>query len=147
MEGHERNNMEFPLHRRVNMEIRPVNRGSVIFKRMKTGYAEEHGSVSSYPVLSLRKPAGAYQAFLSRFHCVPRVDTAASSAASLTPSGTGLSGRVPLKNRVRTSVVMDFYGVGHVLANRVPGLEATQKTSPVIGHSAAYNSNQFRIDW
>lgn len=27
--------------------------------------------------------------------------TGASSAASLTPSGTGLSGRMPLKNRVR----------------------------------------------
>ena len=29
----------------------------------------------------------------------------------------------------------------------MPGLEATQKTSPIIGHSAAYNSNQFRVDW
>jgi len=28
----------------------------------------------AYPVLSLRKPAGAYQVFLPRSHCVPRVD-------------------------------------------------------------------------
>ena len=43
------------------------------------------------------------------------------------------------------SVIMAFYGVGYVLANRVPGLEVAQKAAMVIGHSAAYNSDQFWI--
>ena len=37
--------------------------------------------------------------------------------------------------------------VGHSLSDAMPGLEATQKTSPVIGHSAADNPDQFRIYW
>ena len=44
-------------------------------------------------------------------------------------------------------MVMALERVGHRLSDAMPGLEATQKTSPVIGHSAAYNSNQFRIHW
>ena len=47
----------------------------------------------------------------------------------------------------RLRVVMALDRVGHSLSDAMPGLEATQKTSPVIGHSAAYNSNQFRIHW
>jgi hypothetical protein len=46
----------------------------------------------------------------------------------------------------RLRMVMALERVGHRLSDAMPGLEATQKTSPVIGHSAAYNSNQFRID-
>ena len=47
----------------------------------------------------------------------------------------------------RLRMVMALDRVGHGLPDAMPGLEATQKTSPVIGHSAAYNSDQFRIDW
>ena len=47
----------------------------------------------------------------------------------------------------RLRVVMALDRVGHRLSDAMPGLEAAQKTSPVIGHSAAYNSNQFRIHW
>ncbi|WP_370809459.1 hypothetical protein [Bilophila wadsworthia] len=47
----------------------------------------------------------------------------------------------------RLRMVMALERVGHRLSDAMPGLEATQKTSPVIGHSAAYNSNQFRIHW
>ncbi|WP_370809514.1 hypothetical protein [Bilophila wadsworthia] len=44
-------------------------------------------------------------------------------------------------------VVMALERVGHRLSDAMPGLEATQKTSPVIGHSAADNPDQFRIHW
>lgn len=44
-------------------------------------------------------------------------------------------------------MVMALERVGHGLSDAMPGLEATQKTSPVIGHSAAYNSDQFRVYW
>ena len=47
----------------------------------------------------------------------------------------------------RLRMVVALERVGHGLSNAMPGLEAAQKTSPVIGHSAAYNSNQFRIHW
>ena len=42
-------------------------------------------------------------------------------------------------------MVMALDRVDHGLSDAMPGLEATQKTSPIIGHSAAYNSNQFRV--
>ena len=45
----------------------------------------------------------------------------------------------------RLRVVMALDRVGHSLSDAMPGLEATQKTSPVIGHSAADNPDQFRI--
>ena len=47
----------------------------------------------------------------------------------------------------RLRMVMALDRVGHSLSDAMPGLEATQKTSPIIGHSAAYNSNQFRVYW
>ena len=47
----------------------------------------------------------------------------------------------------RLRMVMALDRVGHRLPDAMPGLEATQKTSPVIGHSTAYNSGQFRVDW
>ncbi|MEQ2844756.1 hypothetical protein [Bilophila wadsworthia] len=47
----------------------------------------------------------------------------------------------------RLRVVMALDRVGHSLSDAMPGLEATQKTSPVIGHSAADNPDQFRIYW
>ena len=47
--------------------------------------------------------------------------------------------------RLRMVVALDR--VGHRLSDAMPGLEAAQKTSPVIGNSTAYNSDQFRIDW
>ena len=47
----------------------------------------------------------------------------------------------------RLRVVMALDRVGHRLSDAMPGLEAAQKTSPVIGHSAADNPDQFRIDW
>ena len=47
----------------------------------------------------------------------------------------------------RLRVIMAFERVGHRLAHGVTGLEATQEAAPVIGYSAAYNSNQFRIHW
>ena len=46
--------------------------------------------------------------------------------------------------RLRMVVALDR--VGHGLSDAMPGLEAAQKTSPVIGHSAAHNPDQFRID-
>ena len=45
--------------------------------------------------------------------------------------------------RLRMVVALDR--VGHGLSDAMSGLEAAQKTPPVIGHSAAYNSNQFRV--
>ena len=45
--------------------------------------------------------------------------------------------------RLRMVVALDR--VGHGLSDAMPGLEAAQKTSPVIGHSAADNPDQFRI--
>ena len=48
----------------------------------------------------------------------------------------------------RLSVVMAFYGVGHVLANRVPGLETAQKTATVVrDRRFSQNPDQFRVDW
>ena len=47
----------------------------------------------------------------------------------------------------RLRMVVAFDRVGHGLSDAIPGLEAAQKTSPVIGHSAADNPDQFRIDW
>ena len=47
----------------------------------------------------------------------------------------------------RLRMVMALDRVGHRLPDAMPGLEATQKTSPVIGHSTAYNSGQFRVHW
>ena len=47
----------------------------------------------------------------------------------------------------RLRMVVALERVGHRLSDAMPGLEATQKTSPVIGHSAAYNPDQFRVDW
>ena len=47
----------------------------------------------------------------------------------------------------RLRVIMAFERVGHRLAHGVTGLEATQEAAPVIGYSAAYNSNQFRVHW
>ena len=32
----------------------------------------------------------------------------------------------------RLSMIMAFYGVGHVLANRVPGLKAAQEATTVV---------------
>ncbi|WP_302457184.1 hypothetical protein [Bilophila wadsworthia] len=45
----------------------------------------------------------------------------------------------------RLRMVMAHERVGHRLSDAMPGLEATQKTSPIIGHSAADNPDQFRI--
>ena len=45
----------------------------------------------------------------------------------------------------RLRMVMALERVGHGLSDAIPGLEAAQKTSPVIGHSAADNPDQFRI--
>ena len=56
-----------------------------------------------------------------------------------------LAGKRMCMRRLR--MVMALERVGHRLSDAMPGLEATQKTSPVIGHSAAYNYNQFRIHW
>lgn len=48
----------------------------------------------------------------------------------------------------RLSVVMAFYGVGHVLANQVSGLEAAQKTATVVrDRRFSQNPDQFRVDW
>ena len=47
----------------------------------------------------------------------------------------------------RLRMVMALERVGHRLSDAMPGLEATQKTSSVIGHSAAYNPDQFRVYW
>ena len=44
-------------------------------------------------------------------------------------------------------MVVALERVGHGLSNAMPGLEAAQKTSPVIGHPRAYNPDQFRVDW
>ncbi|WP_370808846.1 hypothetical protein [Bilophila wadsworthia] len=37
--------------------------------------------------------------------------------------------------------------VGHRLAYAVPRGHAAQEPAPVIGHSAAYNPDQFRVHW
>lgn len=47
----------------------------------------------------------------------------------------------------RLRMVMALERVGHGLSDAIPGLEAAQKTSPVIGHPGAYNPDQFRIHW
>lgn len=47
----------------------------------------------------------------------------------------------------RLRMVMALDRVAHGLPDAMPVLEATQKTSPVIGHSIAYNSDQFRVHW
>ncbi|MEX3729131.1 hypothetical protein AB4095_17045 [Bilophila wadsworthia] len=47
--------------------------------------------------------------------------------------------------RLRMVVALDR--VGHGLSDAMPGLEAAQKTSPVIGYPAADNPDQFRIHW
>ena len=47
--------------------------------------------------------------------------------------------------RLRMVVALDR--VGHGLSDAMPGLEAAQKTSPVIGYPAAYNPDQFRVYW
>lgn len=47
--------------------------------------------------------------------------------------------------RLRMVVALDR--VGHRLSDAMPGLEAAQKASPVIGHSATHNPDQFRIHW
>lgn len=48
----------------------------------------------------------------------------------------------------RLSVVMAFYCVGHVLANRVPGLEAAQKAARVVrDRRFLQNPDQFRVHW
>ncbi len=56
-----------------------------------------------------------------------------------------LSGEAVGMRRLRMVVALDR--VGHSLSDAMPGLEATQKTSPVIGHSAADNPDQFRVHW
>lgn len=48
-------------------EIRYLGSGLVIFKGTKTGYAEGMEVSHAYPVLSFRKPVGAYQTVLSPF--------------------------------------------------------------------------------
>ena len=55
-----------------------------------------------------------------------------------------LPGKRMRVRRLRMVVALDR--VGHGLSDAMPGLEAAQKTSPVIGHSAADNPDQFRID-
>ena len=47
----------------------------------------------------------------------------------------------------RLRVVVAFDRVGHGLSDAMPGLDTAQETSPVIGHSAAYNPDQFRVYW
>ena len=47
----------------------------------------------------------------------------------------------------RLRMVMALERVGHRLSDAMPGLEATQKTSPVIGHSATHNPDQFWVHW
>ena len=42
-------------------------------------------------------------------------------------------------------MVVALERVGHGLSDAIPGLEAAQKTSPVIGYPAADNCDQFRI--
>jgi hypothetical protein len=44
-------------------------------------------------------------------------------------------------------MVVALERVGHGLSDAIPGLEAAQKTSPVIGYPAADNCDQFRIHW
>ena len=46
----------------------------------------------------------------------------------------------------RLGVVVAFDQVGHGLADAMPGRDTAQKTSPVIGHPAADNPDQFRVD-
>ena len=51
---------------------RKLGSGLVIFKGTKTGYAEGMEVSHAYPVLSFRKPVGAYQTVLSPFsRCSP----------------------------------------------------------------------------
>lgn len=47
----------------------------------------------------------------------------------------------------RLRMVMALDRVGHRLPYAVSRGYAAQKPSPVIGHSTAYNSDQFRVDW
>ena len=47
----------------------------------------------------------------------------------------------------RLRMVVALERVGHGLSDAIPGLEAAQKTSPVIGYPAADNPDQFRIHW
>ena len=44
-------------------------------------------------------------------------------------------------------MVVTLERVGHGLSDAMPGLEAAQKTAPIIGHSVAYNPDQFRVYW
>jgi len=48
----------------------------------------------------------------------------------------------------RLSMIMAFYGVGHVLANRVPGLKAAQEAATVIRDCRfPQNPDQFQVHW
>lgn len=46
----------------------------------------------------------------------------------------------------RLRMVVALKRVGHGLSDAMPGLEATQETAPIIGHSVAHNPDQFRVD-
>ena len=47
----------------------------------------------------------------------------------------------------RLRMVMALERVGHGLSDAMAGRDTAQEAALVIGHSAAYNSNQFRVDW
>ena len=47
----------------------------------------------------------------------------------------------------RLRMVMALERVGHGLSDAMAGRDTAQEAALVIGHSAAYNSNQFRIHW
>lgn len=47
----------------------------------------------------------------------------------------------------RLRMVMALERVGHGLSDAMAGRDTAQEAALVIGHSAAYNSNQFRVYW
>ena len=47
----------------------------------------------------------------------------------------------------RLRMVVALERVGHGLSDAIPGLEAAQKTSPVIGYPSADNPDQFWVHW
>ena len=47
----------------------------------------------------------------------------------------------------RLRMVVALERVGHGLSDAIPGLEAAQKTSPVIRDSRTHKRDQFRVYW
>ena len=76
--------------------------GLIIPNEVKTGYTEDMEVSHAYPVLPFRKPDGTDQPFLSPLTVSPVPMTGTSSAAFFTLSNMDFSGRMPLRNMVRT---------------------------------------------